>query len=191
MASIASWQPRPGRKPYDLGSNRASHSGSSALATRACCTRSAITGIPSGRCFPLAFGIYTRRTGRAVHGLAWCCTRSARSDRACGVSTTSPSTPAVRRPAFSSVTRRTLTSVFDRDRSISFCKLRTFLRSPACDAVKIRCRSRRTFSSAARQSTACQPESSSSGPFATAAAAASNLPIGSRVLVTVIPHGLT
>src|SRR6516162_324796 len=57
MASIASWQPRPGRKPYDLGSNRASHSGSSALATRACCTRSAITGMPSGRCFPLALGI--------------------------------------------------------------------------------------------------------------------------------------
>ena len=31
-----------------------------------------------------------------------------------------------------------------RDRSINFCKLRTFLRSPACDAVKIRCRRRRT-----------------------------------------------
>jgi hypothetical protein len=33
--SIASWQPRPGRNPYDRGSNRASHSGSSALRTRA------------------------------------------------------------------------------------------------------------------------------------------------------------
>ena len=28
-------QPRPGRKPYDLGSNRASHSGSSAFRDRA------------------------------------------------------------------------------------------------------------------------------------------------------------
>ena len=34
MAAIASWQPRPGRNPYDLGSNRASHSGSSAFLTR-------------------------------------------------------------------------------------------------------------------------------------------------------------
>ena len=55
-----------------------------------------------------------------------------------------PSTPGVRRPALRSVTCRTLTSVFDRLRSISFCKLRTRLRSPARVAAKIRCRSRRT-----------------------------------------------
>ena len=35
IAAIASWQPRPGRNPYDLGSNRASHSGSSAFRQRA------------------------------------------------------------------------------------------------------------------------------------------------------------
>jgi hypothetical protein len=29
MATIASWQPRPGRNPQDFGSNLASHSGSS------------------------------------------------------------------------------------------------------------------------------------------------------------------
>src|SRR5665647_2219760 len=65
MAPIASWQPRPGRNPYDLGSNRASHSGSNAFTTRACNTLSRITGIPSGRRFPaLPFlGIYTRLTG--------------------------------------------------------------------------------------------------------------------------------
>ena len=39
-------------------------------------------------------------------------------------------------------------------RTISFCRLRTFLRSPACVALKILCRSRRTSSSTARQSTA-------------------------------------
>jgi len=33
------------------------------------------------------------------------------------------------RPALSSVTRRTLMSALARDRSINFCKLRTFLRS--------------------------------------------------------------
>src|SRR4051794_31422971 len=33
--AIASAQPRPGRNPYDFGSNRASHSGSSALRTPA------------------------------------------------------------------------------------------------------------------------------------------------------------
>ena len=64
---------------------------------------------------------------------------------ACGVSTTSPSTPAVKRPALRSVTRRTLKSVFARERSINFCRLRTLFRSPACDAVKIRCRNRRTL----------------------------------------------
>ena len=35
IATIASWQPRPGRNPYDFGSNRASHSGSSAFTARA------------------------------------------------------------------------------------------------------------------------------------------------------------
>ncbi len=50
---------------------------------------------------------------------------------------TCPSMPAVKRPALRSVTRRTLSSVFARERSINFCRLRTCLRSPACDAVKI------------------------------------------------------
>ena len=47
-------------------------------------------------------------------------------------------------------------SVRLRERSISFCRLRTFFRSPSRDAVKIRCRSRRTSSSTARQSIASQ-----------------------------------
>jgi hypothetical protein len=52
--------------------------------------------------------------------------------------------PAVKRPALISVTRRIASSVFDRDRSINFCRSRTRLWSCACDAVKIRCRRRRT-----------------------------------------------
>ena len=63
MAPIASWQPRPGRNPYDLGSNRASHSGSNAFTTRACNTLSRITGIPSGRRFP-ALPLLGRSYGR-------------------------------------------------------------------------------------------------------------------------------
>src|SRR6266487_6320789 len=123
----------------------------------------------------------TRRTGIGVHEPWWCCTQSARLALSWGVSATCPSTPAVRRPALTSVTRRTLSSVFARDRSINFCRLRTFFRSPALDAVKIRCRSRRTSSSTARQSTASQSRTASSGPFAAppTGAAASNLPIGS------------
>src|SRR5665647_2395891 len=169
MAPIASWQPRPGRNPYDLGSNRASHSGSNAFTTRACNTLSRITGIPSGRRFPaLPFlGIYTRLTGRACHGPVWRCTRSTSKALDSASNTTFPSTPAVARPALSSVTRRTLNSVLARERSINFCKLRTRLRSPTCDAVKIRCRKCRTSSSTARQSTACQSRGSSSGPFTT------------------------
>src|SRR6266540_6851878 len=50
MASIASWQPRPGLNPYERGSNRASHSGSSALRTRAWWHRSVITGTVASYC---------------------------------------------------------------------------------------------------------------------------------------------
>ena len=71
------------------------------------------------------------------------------------------------RPALRSVTRRTLRSVFARDRNINFCRLRTLFRSPAFDAVKIRSRNRRTSSSTRRQSTACQSKGASSGPFTT------------------------
>ena len=46
------------------------------------------------------------------------------------VSTTCPSTPAVPRPALRCVTCRTLTSVFDQLRSISFCRFLTLARSP-------------------------------------------------------------
>src|SRR6185312_17252810 len=75
--------------------------------------------------------------------------------------------PAVSRPALSSVTRRTLINVFAWDRSINFCKLRTLARSPTFDAVKIRCRKRRTSFAASRQSIAFHSGTPSSGPFTT------------------------
>jgi hypothetical protein len=92
--------------------------------------------MPSGRCFPFAFAMYTRLTGWAATGLVRRRTRSANAALPGAVTTTLPSTPAVLRPAFTSVSRRTLASALARERSISFCKLRTFFRSPACDAVK-------------------------------------------------------
>ena len=152
--------------------------------------------MPSGRRFPVLprFGMYTRLTGRACHGPELCCTQSARSDLTDESSTTIPSTPAVARPALTSVTRRTLSSVLARDRSINFCRLRTRLRSPACDAVKIRCRKRRTSPSTVCQSIADQSRGSSSGPFSTATSPAddagrvammSNLSFGSGVVVSV------
>jgi len=63
-----------------------------------------------------------------------------------------PSTPGPSlRPALISVTRRTLTSAFAAGPEHQLLpKLRTFFRSPALLAVKIRCRSRRTSSSAWR-----------------------------------------
>ena len=102
---------------------------------------------------------------QGLERLGRCCTLSASLALASGVSTTSPSTPAVRRPALRSVTRRTLKSVLARDRSINFCNRRTLFRSPAFDAVKIRCRNRRTSSSTRRQSTWRQSKGASSGPF--------------------------
>jgi hypothetical protein len=123
--------------------------------------------------------MYTRLTGWALNGSVLCCTLSTSFILASGVSTTSPSTPAVRRPALRSVTRRTLNSVLARERSINFCRLRTRWESPAFDAVKIRWRKRRTLASQARQSTARQSRVSSSGPFTATLVAASNLSFGS------------
>ena len=107
----------------------------------------AITGIPSGRRFPVlpCFGIYTRLTGQALNGSVLCCTRRPGQSWPSGSAPPRPSTPAVLRPALRSVTRRTLKSVLARERSINFCRLRTRFRSPACDAVKIRCRKHRTL----------------------------------------------
>ncbi len=122
-------------------------------------------GIPSGRCFPLAFGMYTRRTGKGWKDLAVRCTSTARSIRAREVKATCPSTPAVERPAFRCVTCRTLMSVFDQLRSIIFCRFLTMARSPAFDALKILPRNRRTLSSWVRQSMASQSRATSWGPF--------------------------
>ena len=63
--------------------------------------------------------------------------------------------------------------------AVSFCRLRTLERSPACDAAKIRRLSRRTCSSAWPQSAVSQSRPSSSGPFTRSA---SNLSLGSGVL---------
>lgn len=73
--------------------------------------------------------------------------------------------PAVLRPALCCVTRLTLTSVFDRLRNINFCRLRTRLRSPSCDALKILCRRRPTLSSTGRQYSPSQSSPSPWGPF--------------------------
>jgi len=185
-ACIASWQERPGLNPYDRDSNRASHSGSSAPAVRACNALSAITGMPSPRRFPPAFGMKTRLTGLGLHEVAPSWSQKTSSAFSQPPRTMRPSTPAVLRPALTSVTRRTLNNAFARERSISFCRLRTFLRSPALLAVKIRCRNRRTSSSARRQSTASQSRTSPSGPFAMMV---SNLPLGSSVSVHQVVTG--
>ena len=116
----------------------------------------------------------TRLTGRAVPGAGWQCNRPASFARPRGVSTTSPSTPAVLRPAFRCVTCRTLSSVLLQLRSISFCRLRTLLRSPSCVALKILCRSLPTSPSWVGQSMAVPSKTSSSGPF--------TLPVASAIV---------
>ncbi len=105
--------------------------------------------MPSGRILvlSLAFGMYTRRTAKGRHELRVACTCTATSARAWAVNATRPSTPAVRRPVLRCVTCRTLRSVFDQDRSISFCRSLTVARSPSFAALKILPRSRRTRSS--------------------------------------------
>ena len=59
---------RFGRKPYEHGRKSASKTGSSTSFAAICATRSRTVGMPSGRFFPSAFGMYRRRTtlGRYV-----------------------------------------------------------------------------------------------------------------------------
>ena len=56
--------------------------------------------------------------------MVWCTTTAARA-LASEVKATSPSIPAVLRPALRCVTCRTLTNVFDQLRSINFCRFLT------------------------------------------------------------------
>ena len=110
------------------------------------------------------------------------CTRTATCALASGVSATSPSIPAVLRPALRCVTCRTLTSVLARLRSMSFCRFLTLGQSCSCAAVKIRCRSRRTCSSCARQSILSHRTGAlrgwSSGPFTIRAVAVTSVTSG-------------
>ena len=131
-----------------------------------------ITGMPSGLSFARfdAFGMYTRLTGTGCQEEMDWCTCTATAILASEVSATSPSIPAVERPELRCVTCRTLTRALARLRSISFCRFLTLGQSCSCDALKIRCRSRRTCSSCFRQSILSHWTGAlrgwSSGPFA-------------------------
>src|SRR6266498_1385617 len=134
--------------------------------------------------------IYTRLTATGRHELRVACTCTATSARARAVNATRPSIPAAARPALRCVTCRTLTSVSDQFRSMSFCRFRAFARSPSRTALKILRRSRRTRSSCSRQSTCCQASPSntpggSSGPFTEV----SNVPFGSDIHVRFVVKG--
>ena len=71
-----------------------------------------------------------------------------------------------------------MTSVFDQDRSIIFCKDLTFARSSSLTALKILRRSRPTLSSCSRQLMASHSKVTSSVPFTVMV---SNLSLGSGV----------
>src|SRR5262249_27681072 len=85
------------------------------------------------------------------------------------------------------VTCRTLTSVFDQDRSIIFCKDRTLAQSCSRAALKILCRSRLTLPSWTCQLMASQ-SGTSSGPLASRAALS---PAAAGAALTSVTAGLT
>jgi hypothetical protein len=120
----------------------------------------------------LAFGTYTRRTGTGCQEETVWWTQTAISALALDDRATCPSIPAVLRPALRCVACRTLTSVFDQDRSIIFCKDRSLAQSCSRAALKILCRSRRTLPSWTCQLMASQ-SGTPSGPFALRAAVTS------------------
>src|SRR5260370_645436 len=115
--------------------------------------------------------MYTRLTARGCQERMDWCTRTATSARALEVNATSPSIPAVMRPALRCVTCRTLISVFDRERSSSFCRFLTLGQSSSFAALNIRCRSRSTSRAGPAQTIESQSTASrsrrgrSSGPF--------------------------
>src|ERR687886_1343771 len=132
IASIASWHERPGRNPYELGSNRASHSGSRTILTSACKARSFIVGMPSGRFSSVpGLGIHTRLVGATFEPNF----RLTTKDRRCfGVRLFSPSTPAVFFPWLSCVTRLTAKHLADQDFINVFWSLRIAFTSPRIEA---------------------------------------------------------
>ena len=62
IVSSAPVAPRRGRKPYEHGRKSASKIGSSTSVAAIWTTRSLTVGMPSGRFFPSAFGMYRRKT---------------------------------------------------------------------------------------------------------------------------------
>ena len=60
---------RPGRNPYEQSWKSTSKIGSRISFAAVCTTRSRTVGIPSGRCFPSAFGMYRRRTACGRYSL--------------------------------------------------------------------------------------------------------------------------
>ena len=105
--------------------------------------------MPSGRCLPLALGMYTRLTGRACGGRERGGAQLSRQFHPTPVGHYDHPVDPSRLAA--SVSLRDLPHAQKRVaawlRSINFCKLRTCLRSPSFVALKILCRSRLTLSS--------------------------------------------
>jgi len=115
----------PGRNPYELGSNRASHSGSNAILTSACKARSYIVGMPNGRfsSFP-GLGLHTLLVGRPFEPSFNLATKA---KRCFGVSDLTPSTPAVSLPWLSCDTLLTAIILHDQDFINVFWSLRVAL----------------------------------------------------------------
>src|SRR5712692_2448769 len=87
-----------------------------------------MVGMPRGRCSVVpGLGIQTRRVGRALVGSV---KRAASASRWAGVRSFTPSTPAVRLPRLSWETRRTASSLADRDLTKRRWSLRTAFSSP-------------------------------------------------------------
>ena len=112
--------------------------------------------------------MYTRLTGRALNGSAVLLHPVGQS------ASWPPGSAPPRRPRPPSDDRRCAPSPAARSPACSRASgastsadWRTLARSPAFDAVKIRCRNRRTLASARRQSIWRQPKRASSGPFTT------------------------
>ena len=94
---------RSGLKPLELGRKSASKIGSRTIFKTIWTTLSLIVGMPIGRSFPLAFGIYFLRTGEGWYVRCFSSVRSsstnlALADGSCRYAPHTPSTPEVFAP---------------------------------------------------------------------------------------------
>src|SRR5713101_3111438 len=99
--SSAVWHDRLGLNPCELSLNTGSYMDSRIMRQTSCTCLSFVVGFPSGRCFPLGFGMYALFTGDGTYLFSLRSTSKLFARSSEYPSMVSPSTPGVMPPLLS------------------------------------------------------------------------------------------